>query len=74
MDVKPPLVAPNGNILASAALATTTANAARQSFGVICSTAFPIRQLQMRLKYSLLNLRCESRTGNWNSGETIMLI
>jgi hypothetical protein len=44
--------APNGNILAGAAFPGAPANAARQGFGVISSTAIPMRQLQLGLKYS----------------------
>jgi hypothetical protein len=44
--------APNGNILAGAAFQGAPANAARQGFGVISSTAIPMRQLQLGLKYS----------------------
>jgi hypothetical protein len=44
--------APSGNILAGAAFAGAPANAAHQGFGVISSTAIPMRQLQMALKYS----------------------
>jgi hypothetical protein len=44
--------APNANILAGAAFPGAPANAAHQGFGVISSTAIPMRQLQMALKYS----------------------
>ena len=44
--------APNGNILAGAAFAGAPANAAHQGFGVISSTALPMRQIQLGLKYS----------------------
>jgi hypothetical protein len=44
--------APNGNILAGAAFPGAPSNAARQGFGVISSTAVPMRQLQLGLKYS----------------------
>jgi len=44
--------APNGNILAGAAFPGAASNAARQGFGVISSTAIPMRQLQLGLKYS----------------------
>jgi hypothetical protein len=44
--------APNGNILAGAAFSGAPSNAARQGFGVISSTALPMRQLQLGLKYS----------------------
>ncbi len=44
--------APNGNVLAGAAFAGAPANAAHQGFGVISSTALPMRQLQLGLKYS----------------------
>jgi hypothetical protein len=44
--------APNGNILAGAAFPGAPANAAHQGFGVISSTAVPMRQLQLALKYS----------------------
>jgi hypothetical protein len=43
--------APSGNILAGAAFAGAPANAARQGFGVINSTAIPMRQIQFGLKY-----------------------
>jgi hypothetical protein len=43
--------APSGNILAGAAFAGAPSNAARQGFGVINSTAIPMRQLQVGLKY-----------------------
>ena len=45
--------APNGNILAGPAFPGAPANAAHQGFGVISSTAIPMRQLQLALKYSL---------------------
>ncbi|HEV8369347.1 MAG TPA: TonB-dependent receptor [Pyrinomonadaceae bacterium] len=44
--------APNGNILAGAAFPGAPANAAHQGFGIISSTALPMRQLQLGLKYS----------------------
>jgi Carboxypeptidase regulatory-like domain/TonB dependent receptor len=44
--------APNGNILAGAAFQGAPANAAHQGFGVISTTAIPMRQLQMALKYT----------------------
>jgi hypothetical protein len=44
--------APSGNILAGAAFPGAPSNAARQGFGVISSTALPMRQLQLGLKYS----------------------
>ena len=44
--------APSGNILAGAAFPGAASNAARQGFGVISSTAIPMRQLQLGLKYS----------------------
>jgi hypothetical protein len=44
--------APNGNILAGAAFSGAPSNAAHQGFGVISSTALPMRQLQLGLKYS----------------------
>ncbi len=44
--------APNGNILAGPAFPGAPANAAHQGFGVISSTALPMRQLQLGLKYS----------------------
>jgi hypothetical protein len=44
--------APQGNILAGAPFPGAPANAARQGFGVISSTAIPMRQLQVALKYS----------------------
>jgi hypothetical protein len=44
--------APNGNILAGAVFSGAPSNAARQGFGVISSTAIPMRQLQLGLKYS----------------------
>ena len=43
--------APSGNILAGAAFPGAAANAGRQGFGVISSTAIPMRQLQLGLKY-----------------------
>jgi hypothetical protein len=42
---------PSGNVLAGAAFAGAPATAARQGFGVISTTAIPMRQLQMGLKY-----------------------
>ncbi len=48
----PVWAAPNGNILAGAAFPGAPANAAHQGFGVISSTALPMRQLQVGLKYS----------------------
>jgi hypothetical protein len=44
--------APNGNILAGAPFPGAPANAAHQGFGVISTTAIPMRQLQLALKYS----------------------
>jgi len=44
--------APSGNILAGAQFQGAPANAARQGFGVISTTAIPMRQLQLALKYS----------------------
>src|SRR5262245_40349168 len=44
--------APNGNISAGAPFPNAPTNAARQGSGVISSTAIPMRQLQMALKYS----------------------
>jgi len=44
--------APNGNILAGAAFPGAPANAAHQGFGVISSTALPMRQIQLGIKYS----------------------
>ncbi len=44
--------APNGNILAGPAFPGAPANAAHQGFGVISSTALPMRQIQLGLKYS----------------------
>jgi hypothetical protein len=44
--------APNGNILAGATFPGAPANAAHQGFGVISSTAIPMRQIQLGLKYS----------------------
>lgn len=43
--------APNANILAGSAFPGGSANAAHQGFGVISSTALPMRQLQLGLKY-----------------------
>ena len=43
---------PNGNILAGPAFPGAPANAARQGFGVITTTAIPMRQIQLGLKYS----------------------
>jgi hypothetical protein len=44
--------APNGNILAGAAFPGAPANAAHQGFGIISTTALPMRQIQLGLKYS----------------------
>jgi hypothetical protein len=44
--------APNGNILAGPTFPGAASNAAHQGFGVISSTALPMRQLQLGLKYS----------------------
>jgi hypothetical protein len=44
--------APNGNILAGAAFPGAPENAAHQGFGVITSTALPMRQIQLGLKYT----------------------
>ena len=43
--------APSGNILAGAQFQGAASNAARQGFGVISTTAIPMRQLQLGLKY-----------------------
>jgi hypothetical protein len=42
---------PNGNIRSGAVFPGAPANAARQGFGVISSTALAMRQLQVGLKY-----------------------
>jgi hypothetical protein len=44
--------APNANILAGSAFPGAPANAARQGFGIINSTAIPMRQIQLGIKYS----------------------
>ena len=44
--------APNGNILAGPAFPGAAANAAHQGFGVISTTALPMRQIQLGIKYS----------------------
>jgi hypothetical protein len=44
--------APSGNILAGTPFSGAPSTAARQGFGVISSTAIPMRQLQLALKYS----------------------
>lgn len=44
--------APNGNILAGPAFPGAAANAAHQGFGVISTTALPMRQIQLGVKYS----------------------
>jgi hypothetical protein len=44
--------APNGNILAGPTIPGAPANAGHQGFGVITSTALPMRQIQLGLKYS----------------------
>jgi hypothetical protein len=44
--------APTANILSGAAITGAASNAAHQGFGVISTTAIPMRQLQMALKYS----------------------
>jgi len=44
--------APNANILAGAAFPGAPANAAHQGFGVITTTALPMRQIQLGVKYS----------------------
>jgi len=44
--------APSGNISAGAAFPGAAPNAAHQGFGVISTTAIPMRQLQLALKYS----------------------
>jgi len=43
--------APNANILAGAAFPGAPANAAHQGFGIISTTAIPMRQLQLGIKY-----------------------
>jgi len=43
---------PSGNILFGAPFPGAPANAAHQGFGVISTTAIPMRQLQLALKYS----------------------
>ena len=43
--------APNANILAGASFPGAPANAAHQGFGVISTTAIPMRQLQLGIKY-----------------------
>ena len=43
--------APNANIRAGAVFPGAPANAARQGFGVVTTTAVPMRQLQVGLKY-----------------------
>jgi hypothetical protein len=43
--------APSGNILAGAAFSGAGSSAAHQGFGIITSTAIPMRQIQMALKY-----------------------
>jgi len=43
---------PNGNILAGPPFPGAPANAAHQGFGVITTTAIPMRQIQLGLKYS----------------------
>jgi hypothetical protein len=48
----PPRGAPSGNITAGAAFSGALFNAAHQGFGVIDSTAIPMRQPQLALKYS----------------------
>ena len=42
----------HSNILAGAAFPGAPENAAHQGFGVITSTALPMRQIQFGLKYS----------------------
>ena len=44
--------APSGNILAGTPFLGAPSTAARQGFGVISSTAVPMRQLQVALKYT----------------------
>ena len=44
--------APNANILAGASFPGAPANAAHQGFGVISTTAIPMRQIQLGIKYS----------------------
>jgi hypothetical protein len=44
--------APNANILAGAAFPGAPANAAHQGFGIISTTAVPMRQIQLGLKYT----------------------
>lgn len=43
--------APNGNILAGASFAGAPSNAAHQGFGIISTTALPMRQIQLGIKY-----------------------
>ena len=43
--------APNGNILAGAAFPGAPSNAAHQGFGIISTTALPMRQIQFGIKY-----------------------
>jgi len=44
--------APNPNILAGTSFPEATSNAAHQGFGIISTTAIPLRQLQLGIKYS----------------------
>jgi hypothetical protein len=44
--------APNGNVQAGSAFVGAPANAPHTGFGVVTSTAIPMRQLQLGLKYS----------------------
>ncbi len=44
--------APNGNIRAGAAFPGGASNASNQGFGIISSTAIPMRQIQFGIKYS----------------------
>jgi hypothetical protein len=44
--------APNANILAGTSFPGAPANAAHQGFGIISTTAIPMRQLQLGIKYS----------------------
>jgi hypothetical protein len=44
--------APNGNVQAGPAFVGAPANAPHSGFGVVTTTAVPMRQLQAGLKYS----------------------